>query len=165
MSGDKNSTVDDELKKLLEKVDNNYSLAGLKNYIYNPEVENILGLNLDQLRQLTSEACGEYSFVLAQFSLHNQLMMNRTSIVVDWCDNAINRLLSKEYENYGDKFVPYQIKKFKFISQNDLAKRLYEVWKEYSLRKEALNNLNHNIKMMSDTLVELQRSKRKYYAS
>lgn len=165
MSGEQNCPVKVNMDHLQSIIDSQNSKVGLKNYIYNPEVDTILGLDSLQLKNLSIGQCGEYAFILSQFALYVQLESNKYKIINDWCDNSINRLLSKEYGNYGDKWTPYEVKKNMFINANDIAKKIIEVRKDYNTKLETWNNIANSIRFMSDKLTELQRSKKKDYGN
>lgn len=165
MSGEQNCPVEVNMKYLNNIIDSQNNKVGLKNYIYNPEVDTILALNSLQLEKLSPTQCGEYAFILSQFALYVQLESNKYKIISDWCDNSINRLLSKEYNNYGDKWTPYEVKKGMFINGNDTGKKLIDIKKEYTTKLEAWNNIANTIKFMSDKLTELQRSKKREYGN
>lgn len=165
MNGEQNCPVETNLAYLQNLIDNQNSKVGLKNYMYNPEVDTILGLDSLQLKNLSAAQCGEYAFILSQFALYVQLESNRYKVISDWCENSINRLLSKEYGNYGDKWTPYEMKKGMFINVNDVAKKIIDVRKDYNTKLEAWNNVANLIKFMSDKLTELQRSKKRDYGN
>lgn len=165
MSGEQSCQVDDNLAKLQQLINSQNAKVGLREYIYNPEVDTILGLDVGQLRCLSAIQCGEYAFTLSQFALYIQLESNKFKIVNDWCDNAINRLLAKEYGNYGDKWTPYEVKKNMFINGNDLARKIIEVKKSYNTKLETWANISNLVKFMSDKLTELQRSKKRDYGN
>lgn len=161
MSGEQNCVVNDAIENIQRIIDAQNAKAGLKNYIYNPEVDVILGLNISELRNMSADRCGEYSFVLAQMATYIQLEINKVRAINKWCDDSTNKLLSKEYGNYGDKFTPYEVKKNMFYNQNDIGKKIYELKKINQAKEEAWFNVTGSIKFMSETLIELQRSKRK----
>jgi len=165
MSGEQSCVVDINMKYINNIIDSQNSRVGLKNYIYNPEVDTILGLDSSQLKNISAAKCGEYAFILSQFALYVQLESNKYKIISDWCENSINRLLSKEYNNYGDKWTPYEVKKGMFINGNDTGKKLIDVKKEYATKLEAWSNIANSIKFMSDKLTELQRSKKRDYGN
>ena len=165
MSGEQGCQVEDSLAKLQQVINNQNAKVGLRDYIYNPEVDDILGLDVGQLRCLSAIQCGEYAFILSQFALYIQLETNKFKIINDWCDNAISRLLAKEYTNYGDKFTPYEAKKNMFINGNDMAKKIIEIKKNYNTKLETWFNISNLVKFMSDRLTELQRSKKRDYGN
>jgi len=166
LSGVKNSEV---VTSKLEEVEARHkkvlNSCGLGGFIYNPDAEKVLSLTSGELKAISAEQCGEYAFLLANYSLWVQLTYNKSKLIHDWCIDSIDRLLAKEYANYNkpNDYTKYETKRHMFSASNTYAKELADIAREHKSTLDTLSNIAQNIKFMSESLIELQRSKRKYY--
>lgn len=168
MSGEKSSPQSEYIQKRLGEVtqqsEETLGKVGLRGFMYNPQVDEALSLTKEQLRALSAEQCGEYSYLLSGYSLYVQRCINEATMRMNWCEGSIKKLLAKEYNNYnkpGD-FTPFEMKLKIFCINNTYAIELDEELKACKIKIDTLNGLAYNIKFMSESLMELQRSKRRF---
>lgn len=160
VSGEKSSVVESKVQEVNNINEAQLAKVGLAHYIYNVEVEDILSMDIKTLSDLTPDSIGEKAYVLAQYALYLQKEYNRLRSLVLYCQHSIDQLLSKEYANF-DHIFGNDLKKEAFINSNDWARALNEKRKELSVQTDSLFGISQSVKFMSETLIELQRSKRK----
>lgn len=145
------SLINDYLTKIKAKSSGGNSL-----------VEEVLNLPYESLKRLAHEECGEYSFILAQYSYFVQQEQNFHQSRLDWC-NSLLTYLSANYGEEGVRNNTYMSKDVK------ISKLVYSYLPVRSLNKMAstaqimvtnLNNLSYRIGTIIECLHQIQQSKR-----
>lgn len=157
-------SIENKLSQIESDCDNYLKSLGVK-IKHNPEFDKILEFNLDKLRLLDEEQCAEYATLAALYSLYIQTETNRHSRKLKWSNHNLDIVIGKYSKNYGDKFTKYEEKRAGIICENQYASKLNEVIKESTIYLESLNFIARKIEAISNTLLELKRSKRKVYGT
>ena len=152
--------IDDKLQDI-ENTCNNYLRTLGVEVRHDPDFDNILQLNIHQLHLLQEDECGEYAVVAALYSTYLQIEFNKHSRKNKWANHNLDIVIGKYANNYGDKWTKYEEKRGLIICENEYAKKLNEVIKESMVFMESLNFISRKIEAISNTLTELQRTKRK----
>lgn len=125
-------------------------------------VETILGMSYVELCKLGHEQCGEYSFMLAQYSYFLQQEINFHKSKVIWCDNTIMYMTC----HHGDPHVMKNTyiktpEKAAILAGHDRSvKSLLEMSVYAKIICENLESLSMRIDTIVRTLTNLQQSKR-----
>ena len=163
MSG-KSKSAEDRLKDF-EKVLNQYTdTLGFSTIRYNTDIDEILELTREQLRGMSTDDCGEASFLLAQYAVFIQKERNRQNVRIDWAERELSNIIVSEASNYFDsdriKYTKYDFVKSTVIAGNGAAKVLENIIKHAKGRSIELDQIASNINVMSKCLIELQQTKR-----
>lgn len=126
-----------------------------------PDLERYMELTADELRSITAEECQIGSYTLSRYALFLQKEMNRHKNLQDWADHNLNLMLAKEDDNYGDKWVKWEVKRAKIENENNAAKELANIIKHARSRCTELTFITNQVNLMSKTLDNLYYSKRK----
>ena len=156
------STIEDKLNAIEQECDTYLASLGLK-VKHNPEFDLILNQNLDSLRLLDEEQCSEYSVLAAIYAAYIQGESNRHSRKLKWAEHNLSIVVGKYAKNYGNDYTKYEEKKACIICENPYATKLNEIIKISMVYSESLNFMSRKIEAVSNTLLELKRSKRKTY--
>jgi len=127
----------------------------------NAEAERFLNLSITDLRHMDAEQCAEVAVTLSQLSLYIQNEYNKHQRKLQWADDNIKSLAAPHLEQYGNQWVPHDVKLRRFIRDNSAARKLQEIKVEAQLRIDALSYIPHRIDALSKTLLELTQSKRR----
>lgn len=154
--------ADESLEKFLATTEKYISSEGIVDKKVNPEVELVLSLKADQISNLTAEQCAEVAYLLYAYCSHIQKVYNKNLAKLEWCNNALWRILAKEIDQYGTKYTKYEQKYQQAIAGNDFARKVNEIKLHVEARVLWLTDKTRDIRKMADSLMEL--SKRKTYS-
>lgn len=125
-------------------------------------VDKILQLSYEELKILAHEECGEYAFILSQYSYFLQQELNYHTSKLTWCQSTLTYLTA----NYGNP----QVKNNSFIKKEEKVALLAHSYKNIKtlidmevrakIMCDSLNMLSKHIDNMIKTLLNLQQSKR-----
>jgi len=160
----KNQSLNAEqsLEQFIETTEKYITSEGIIDSKVNPEVEHILSLEAAQIAELTSEQCVEAAYLLYAYCQHVQSVHNKNMAKLEWCDNALWKILSKEIDQYGTQYTKYEQKYQQAIQGNDFAKKVNEIKIHVEARTLWLTDKTRDLRKMADSLMEL--SKRKAYS-
>ena len=162
MSGEQKShSVKEQLAKFEQILEEYTSRQGLGVLSYNQEVEKALNLTSLELAAMSAESCGEQSFVLFQYALYIQKEHNRQTMRVNWAKNNLKIIVAKECKQYGDRYTGFNEKEGLIIANNERAYSLNNIVLHAQARADELFFLSRKVQFMGDSLIELQKTKRR----
>lgn len=123
-----------------------------------PEVEEILSKNYNEIKALTPELCGNYSFILARYALYIQQESNKHTRVFNWCESNINLIIAKKAHNYNG--LTFEERKAAVVWEDELAKQLYQCKLQSKSLLDSISFLAEKIRYMSQVLLSIQNIKR-----
>ena len=163
MTGKKQSlNAEESLARFVETTEKYIASEGIIYSKVNPEVELILSLTAEQISELTSEQCTEAAYLLYAYCQHVQSVYNKNMAKLEWCNNALWKILSKEIDQYGTQYTKYEQKYQQAIQGNDFARKVNEIKMHVEARTLWLTDKTRDLRKMADSLMEL--SKRKAYS-
>lgn len=149
-----------------QQVNNNLSEYTTKlglNIHKSDKIEEILNLNNEQLRNLTADDCGIYSYLLMQYSIFLQKETNRHAAKQRWAQHNLNFLSGKLGQKYGTTYSKFEERQLMLIADNSFAKALSDLIRESGIVIEEFAFIAKKIESMAQVLVDLQRTKRSTY--
>lgn len=160
MSGEKELKIENKINSfidsMLEKV-NSLKIIVSKS----PEnSEKLMNLSSEELRGMSEEECGIVAIKLHQYASYIQQQYNRALSTQKVIESYINYLISKEYENYGDKYTKYDVKRNMILAGNSQGEQLSKLFLEAESLVDGLSGLSYKISNLANALNELQKSKR-----
>lgn len=154
-------TSSERLREFEDVLDDYNSKVGVDKIVYNDEVEDVLFMSEEQLKNLDQMGCNEYSYLLAQYSAVLTTYYNRNSVRFFWAENELNKIIASQYSNYSSgKFDKYELIKFKIINADSAAAALNNIIQASYARKLELDSLSHKMEMMSKILSNVSRGKK-----
>ena len=161
MSGEKQLTVDERLAQFEKIVDDYIYGKNLQAVPFNPEFEQAVSMNDDELRQLSSEEALNRSYMAFSYANHMQEEYNKHVVRHNYaCDN-IRRIVTGELERF-DKYTKHETKQQYIVNENTVANRLDIIRQHSKARMDRLENRIRDIRRIGEVLLEL--SKRKHYS-
>lgn len=124
------------------------------------EVQKILNFKREEISSLTNEECMVYSYVLQQYANHLSLILGREKAAKQWASDGIWYIVSDKMSH--DRYAKWEEKYYGAIKQSELAKNLMKLKSTCESRVNILTDTLSNVKSMSETLMQLGRSKRSY---
>lgn len=166
MSGENESlkeTAKEQLKSFENLLDEYLRNIGVKELKINTkEIYEVLDMNYEDLIRLDVEQCGAYAFILSRFGLYLQKDINRHNSRVKWAESNLNKLLMKDYKNYGGIYGNDH-KIAALCNDNSSANTINSIYFHAKARTIELEGLVNQINLICNTLKDLQFTKRKIY--
>lgn len=153
--------ITEKLEQFVAKLDEYDKRNSFAKVQLDTDIEEYLNLSADKLKNMTDEECGIAAVKLARYSLYVQKTINRQSAIMKWAEHEINVLSSSVIQNY-DKFLRHELKIALIAKENSVIAKLNNVYNTALSRVEENNYLASRISTISETLLALQQTKRKY---
>lgn len=153
--------ISEELDKFIAKLEDFDKRSGFGIVQKDSDIEDYLNLSADKLKIMTDEECGIAAVKLARYSYYIQKIINRQSAIMKWADHHIT-IISASVINSYDKFLKHEIKIALIAKENNVIAKLNTIYSTASSRVEENNYLASRISTISETLLALQQTKRKY---
>lgn len=152
----------EDLQKFEGTLNDYQSKIGLDKVIYNDDVDSVLLMTYDQLKNLDKQGCDEYSYLLSQYALVISKEHNRQKVRVLWATDKLNRMLA-EYQNkyIGDRMMKYELMKAMLINNDTAAEDLNHIIMHATARMTELDNIASSIENLSRILNSIGRSHEK----
>ena len=162
MDGEPDSltTVKEQLANFESVIQSYLGKQGVHKVPFNEDAEKVLNLRQFELKAQTSEECGEMSFVLAQYALYIQQEMNAHIARVNWVTANIKQVVAERAHEF-DRYVKYEEKEQIIIATDERAGKLNEILGYARALSDRLAYMASRIQAVSNSLLELQRSKRR----
>jgi len=162
MSGETESltTAKDQLAHFEKLIDSYIVKQGIHVVEYNEEALKILSMKSFELKALTSQECGELAFSLSQYALYVQQQVNEQTTRINWAKNNIKKFVAKNLGKF-DRYMKYEEKEHAVIASDEYAAKLNDILSYAQAVSDRLSFMSGKIQSISNTLIELQRSKRR----
>jgi len=145
--------TNERLQKFLSDIDQYIESKNFTGQEFNEEFKIAEKLTLESLENLSQDDCFNYSYMLYQYADLIALELSKSKSVVNWCENALNQLVSKEIIEMP-QYTKYELKFASILNENDVAKKINE-WKLTAQgRSDYLYNKEHNIRKKAECLME-----------
>ena len=143
-----------ELEKVLDSIRDDNLLN-----ISKPQVTQYFDMSVAQLRILSAEECGEIAYILSRYNLYIQQVLSKYIARINWCDSNINWIISETVHNYEAR--SFEERKMIAIRDHDVCFKLIKLKTDSKLIVDKLYGVTQRVDTMINTLIELQRSKRR----
>jgi hypothetical protein len=124
MNGELNLTNEQKLTEFLQKVDDWIEDRNVDLAEPNEEIEAIMSLKADELRNLDTQKALSFSFVLFAHAEYLQTLHNKEKTVVSFCNDSIWFIVADKLENYGGQYSKWEARYYSAIKENPLASEL-----------------------------------------
>lgn len=160
MSGEQNYDAAKALEKHLVQIDEYIKLSNCKFSSYQEEFLMVSDLDPYELDKKSKDELFDIAYLLYSYSGYLQDEVNRHQVIINWCNNQLDRLLSKyERDNNFDKYTKYETKKFALIGDNSYADKVDYMRLIAESRLTTLEGKIFQIKRQGDVILE--KAKRK----
>lgn len=147
----------ENLENLLEQYERVSGLPALQ-LRNETEAQRLLTLSSGELKGMTAADCGEAAYVLEQFSLHIQRLMNREQERLHWAEDLIRYLIGPELRSITA--YSWEERKLLAIRQNDAAVKAEVLRVNAQARIDRLSFVGSKIERTANTFLALQATRR-----
>jgi hypothetical protein len=115
-------------------------------------IDDILSLNYEQLKSISTDECSIFSYQLKQYSYYIQQKYNRFKNIEIWAKECMKIVFGQQANNYGTTYTKWEEKQAIIISGDSYAKKLHTISLEYHCYAEEMNQLSNRLLDMAKTL-------------
>lgn len=161
ISGENKSLTESRKDDFIEKLD-----EVLKNLIV-PEpkvsnnIEDILSLTYQQLKEISIQECNIFAYQLKQYSYYVQMKENRFKNIERWSKESMRGIFGKYAQEYGTQYSKYEERCDMVIADNSYALALNKIIILAGGQAKELEGLSYRLLDMSKSLADIALSKRK----
>lgn len=160
MSGEQNYDAAKTLEKFLVQMDDYINVSHCQFASYQEEFLIVSDLDPYELDKKTQSELFDISYLLYSYSGFLQDEVNRNQVILNWCNNQLDRLLAKYEKDTGfDKYTKHESKKFTLIAENSYADKVEYMRLIAESRLVTLEGKVFQIKRQGDVILE--KAKRK----
>src|SRR6185312_712677 len=148
----------EEIQKFRETLLSYYKGLSLDRVSIGKSIDEILGLESNDLRRLSPESCGEYAFELSKYSLYLQQELNKHEALIKKCDEYLKYIIAPRMV----EITAYSFDERKMIAirDNSVAVMLFNAIRDAQAHIAALSYLPARVESMTKSLLALQETKR-----
>ena len=121
------------------------------------EIYNILNMTHEQMKNCNQNELARFSYQIYGYVDYLQRVYNKEKSVLDFAEESIWSIISKEYDNYGSDYKKWQVKYYSAVRENPLASRLNKLKNNCKTRVTNLEHRIEHVKKRADILLELSR--------
>ena len=127
------------------------------------DIEEYLSYDKTSLAKMTDVMAGEAAAMLAQYAFYLQKLSNDENTVCKWAEENVQRIIGPKLPQYRQSYRTYDEMKLLAIYDNDVAKQFEMLRIKAETRVNKLAYLSSRVQFMAQTLIELQKTKRRGY--
>lgn len=136
----------------------------LQNKSFN-NIEAILSLEPDQLKELTPEELMNNAYSLYGYAEYVQSIYNKEKTIIDFADESIWFIISPVINNYGDQYTKWQTKYTMAVKESMLATKLNQLKNNAQARLNMIEKRSDHIKKMADIMIDIAKRRRYDYTT
>jgi len=151
MSGEIQLKADERLKAHLDNIEDYIQLSNIKFSQFYEDYVYFASLDRESLSKLTTQELFDASYMLYGYATYIQDEINKNKVIVDWCDNEIQRMLiTHQFDQYTKHETKIQI----VVRDNSYATKVHQMQMIASARLQSLEGKVWEIKRQADILLE-----------
>ena len=142
-----------QLEQHLAQLDD-YITDSNSNYAtFHAEYLEASNMSLDELKNLPHEELFNYSYLLQGYATYIQDEYNRHKIIVNWCNNQIERLVAKHRESFNP-YTKHDQRRHIIVAENSFAAKVGQMLEKAESRLTTLEGKVWELKQRSNILLE-----------
>jgi hypothetical protein len=146
------------LETLDKALDSYEESIGLKKFT-ETDVTVYMNLNSEDLRKMSPEECVEGAYLLNQEALYVQHEINKHRAQMDWAIARINREVTKDIPQYGDRFTPFDYKRVLAIKNSASASKLQQIVDKAERIIARLSYIPNHLTKLASVLLDYRHNK------
>lgn len=132
----------------------------IKSKVSMENIDAILSLSGEVMYNSTSESLMQKSFELYGYIDSIQEIYNKEKAVVDFCEEAIWRIITPVFNNYGDQYTKWEYKYNCAVRENPLANKVNILKNTTKARLISIEHRVEHAKKRADILYEIARRRK-----
>jgi|JI10StandDraft_1071094.scaffolds.fasta_scaffold10620_3 hypothetical protein len=155
-----NITFEQRLESIEKQIDGIFDSKKLDFTPSDTEIDEIFSLGAENLAKLPSQKLSEYAFILSRYIVGLQRDLNKKKTKINWAKRRLDYIVLNSMADYRSGYMTAEEVKMKATRGNDVAIKLYQFISEEEVELLSLSDLTFDIRKMSDSLVEISKTKR-----
>jgi len=152
--------VEDELQKIVDKIENQYAIFNMNLIKVDTSVPDYVNMTEDEISRLTPEELSQAEIKLASYAFTIQRQTNTANTIKNWADRNLGLIVAKHYDDF-DQYTKYEVRRDITVRKNVFATKLYDIIKDAQVTIDSLSYLAQSIQHVSDAFGRLARIRRK----
>jgi len=153
MTGDQQLSASDKLSKHIEQIDDYLDLSNVRFAGFREEFLDAANMSLSKIGMLTQQELFDRAYVLYGYSSYIQDEINKNKVVLDWCNDQIEKLVVGNLHNF-DQYTKHEVKRQSIIRENSYATKVDYMRSIAEARLQSLEGKVYELKRKGDILLE-----------
>jgi hypothetical protein len=153
MTGEVQLKASERLAKHIEQIDNYLDLSNVRFAAFREEFLDAANMPLDRVKTLTQQELFDRAYVLYGYSSYIQDEINKNKIVLDWCNDQLEKLVAENLHNF-DQYTKHEVKRQSIIMENTYAAKCDQMRAIAEARLQSLEGKVYELKRKGDILLE-----------
>ena len=153
MTGEAQLTASERLTKHIEQIDDYLNLSNVKFASFHEEFLVVSNMTQSQISMLTQQEHFDYAYVLYSYSSYIQDEINKNKVVLDWCQDQIEKLVVGNMHNF-DQYTKHEVKRQSIIRENSYASKCDQMRGIAEARLQSMEGKVYELKRKGDILLE-----------
>ena len=160
MSGETELKTEAKILKFIDDIQVKLDKLHITHADYPKDIKEALNTSTEELRGLSEEACGIHGVIIHRYALYVQQEANKAQATLKAVESYIATLVAKEYDNYGDKYTKYEVKRSLVLSNHSHGEELNRIHIETQALNDSFSSLAYKMTSIGNSMIELQKTKR-----
>ena len=153
MSGENNLNASDKLSRHIDHINDYLDLANVRFASFHEEYLQSSNMSISKMNILTQQELFDHAYVLYGYASYIQDEINKNKVVKDWCEDQIEKLVSKNLESFG-QYTKHETKRESIIQENSYAAKCDQMLQVADARLQSLEGKVYELKRKGDILLE-----------
>jgi hypothetical protein len=153
MTGEKQLTASERLAQHIEQIDSYLDLSNVRFAAFREEFLDTANMPLDRVKRFTQQELFDRAYVLYGYSSYIQDEINKNKVVLDWCNDQIEKLVVGNLHNF-DQYTKHEVKRQSIIRENSYAAKCDQMRGIAEARLQSLDGKVYELKRKGDILLE-----------
>lgn len=153
MTGEMQLKASEKLAKHIEQIDHYLDLTNVRFSSFHEEFLVASNMPRSKISTLTQQEHFDYAYVLYGYSSYVQDEINKNKVVLDWCNDQIEKLVVGNLHNF-DQYTKHEVKRQSIIKENTYAAKCDQMRSVAEARLQSLEGKVFELKRKGDILLE-----------
>jgi hypothetical protein len=153
MTGEIQLKASERLAKHIEQIDDYLDLSNVRFATFREEFLEASNMSIDKIKRLTQQELFDGAYILYGYSSYVQDEINKNKVVLDWCNDQIEKLVVGNLHNF-DQYTKHEVKRQSIIRENSYAAKCDQMRGIAEARLQSLEGKVYELKRKGDILLE-----------
>ena len=153
MSGENQLKASDRLSDHIKSIEEYINLSNVTYSTFNVEYIVAANLTKEDMGKMTTQEMFDTAYLLYGYSTYIQDEINKNKVVVDWCNDQLEKIVTANLENYG-QYTKHETKRQSIIKENTYAAKCDQMLQVAEGRLQCLEGKTYELKRKGDILLE-----------
>ena len=117
MTGEIQLKASERLAKHIGQIDDYLDLSNVRFATFREEFLEASNMPIDKIKMLTQQELFDRAYILYGYSSYVQDEINKNKVVLDWCNDQIEKLVVGNLHNF-DQYTKHEVKRQSIIREN-----------------------------------------------